>query len=66
MEEVLGARFITMPTRGSMAIKLANYGIVDHRSLGCKMYITKKGEGNSGYDNPTTRYEKQWWWVGIP
>jgi hypothetical protein len=26
------------------AIKLAKYGIVDHRSLGCKMYITEHRE----------------------
>jgi hypothetical protein len=26
------------------AIKLAKYGIVDHESLGWKMYITKNGE----------------------
>jgi hypothetical protein len=47
-------------------MKLANYGIVDHRSFGCKMYITEKGEGNFGYDNLATRYEKQRKWVGLP
>jgi hypothetical protein len=26
------------------AIKLAKYGIVDHKSFGCKMYITEHGE----------------------
>jgi hypothetical protein len=26
------------------AINLARYGIVDHKSLGCKMYITKHRE----------------------
>jgi hypothetical protein len=54
MAEVLGARFIIVPTRGSTAIKLAKYGIVDHRSFGCKMYITKHEEGKFGYANPGT------------
>jgi hypothetical protein len=42
--KVLGARFIIAPTRGPTAIKLAKYGIVDHKSFGCKMYITEHGE----------------------
>ena len=27
-----------------VSIKLAKYGIVDNKSLGCKMYTTKHGE----------------------
>jgi hypothetical protein len=53
IREVLGARCISqnmgnessiVPTQEPTTIKLAKYGIVDHRSFGCKMYITEHGE----------------------
>ena len=36
--------FVNLSIVKVAAINLAKYGIVDHRSLGCKMYIMEHGE----------------------